>query len=78
MCTAENSAGKTTAIGHVEVHTRPILTITPQSGVVTVHEGDYLRLECRALGIPQPTVQWSKQPTFYSYTDRQPYVYRFT
>ncbi|KAF5283747.1 hypothetical protein FQR65_LT02641 [Abscondita terminalis] len=66
MCTAENVAGKTTAIGHLEVHTRPVLTISPRSGIVNVREGEYVRLECKATGVPQPTVQWSKQYIVYS------------
>lgn len=52
-------------MGHVEVHTSPVLTILPHSGVVNVREGQYIRLECRASGVPQPTVQWSKQTTSY-------------
>ncbi|XP_031342212.1 basement membrane-specific heparan sulfate proteoglycan core protein isoform X8 [Photinus pyralis] len=66
MCTAENTAGKTTAIGHLEVHTQPSLTISPRSGILNVREGEYVRLECRATGVPQPTVQWSKQFVSYS------------
>ncbi|KAK4879912.1 hypothetical protein RN001_008058 [Aquatica leii] len=66
MCTAENVAGKTTAIGHLEVHTRPVLTVTPRSGIINVREGEYVRLECKASGVPQPTVQWSKQYVSYS------------
>lgn len=60
VCTAENSAGKTTAIGHVIVQTVPVVTITPSSGTVRVGQGQHIRFECRASGIPAPTVQWSR------------------
>lgn len=60
VCTAENAAGKTTAIGHVDVQTVPVVTITPSTGTITVGQGQHIRFECRATGLPAPTVQWSR------------------
>ncbi|XP_025835855.1 basement membrane-specific heparan sulfate proteoglycan core protein-like [Agrilus planipennis] len=59
ICTAENAAGKVTAVANIEVQTVPVVTLRP-SGTVTVRENDYVRLECQAEGFPLPTVQWSK------------------
>lgn len=59
-CHAQNDAGQTTATARLEVKSLPLLTITPRSGQITVKEGDRVRLECRASGFPQPTVQWNK------------------
>lgn len=60
ICTAQNSAGKATAIAHIVVQRPPVITITPKTGQVTVKSGDYVRFECRATGHPNPTVQWSQ------------------
>lgn len=60
ICTAENPAGKTTAIGHLDVQTVPVVTITPSSGTITVSQGQHIRFECKATGLPAPTVQWSR------------------
>lgn len=59
ICSAENEAGSTSAVGTLEVHTIPVVTIHPP-GPVVVKPGQKIRLECRASGYPQPQVQWSK------------------
>lgn len=59
ICTAENEAGSISAVGSLEVHTIPVVTIYPP-GPVFVSPGQRVRLECRAAGHPQPQVQWSK------------------
>lgn len=57
-CTAENEAGRATGIANIIVNTYPELTIIPNEEVLTVDEGNYVRLECRGDGIPRPIVQW--------------------
>lgn len=42
------------------VNTYPELNIVPNEEVLSVDEGNYVRLECRGDGVPRPTVQWLK------------------
>lgn len=65
VCHAENEAGQTSITAQVEVQTLPVITITPHSGVVTVREGDRVKLECHTSGHPQPTVHWTKHHDSY-------------
>lgn len=60
ICHAENEAGQTTAIARIEVQTLPVLTISPATTRIQAQEGERIRLECRATGHPQPTVQWTR------------------
>lgn len=59
-CSAENDAGRATAVGTLVVHTYPELTVIPNKEYIEVEEGAYVKLECRGDGIPRPTVQWIK------------------
>lgn len=62
ICHAENIAGQTTSIATIEVQSLPQITISPKSGVISLREGERLRLECHATGHPQPTVHWTRLP----------------
>ncbi|XP_076230657.1 terribly reduced optic lobes isoform X13 [Nomia melanderi] len=71
ICSATNSVGSTSAIAYIEVHTLPVINITPQSGILNVKRGEEVRLVCSATGNPQPNVEWSKHVNgmpFYSST----------
>ncbi|BET02654.1 LamB [Nesidiocoris tenuis] len=57
VCTAENSAGRTTATFRLEVHQRPRIRTEPK-GTVRKSEGERLTLTCRATGVPAPAVKW--------------------
>lgn len=65
ICHAENEAGQTTITAQIEVQSLPVINISPQSGMVTVREGDRVRLECHASGHPQPTIRWNKHRDSY-------------
>ncbi|XP_076230674.1 terribly reduced optic lobes isoform X32 [Nomia melanderi] len=72
ICSATNSVGSTSAIAYIEVHTLPVINITPQSGILNVKRGEEVRLVCSATGNPQPNVEWSKHVNgmpFYSTLD---------
>ncbi|XP_078043463.1 terribly reduced optic lobes isoform X5 [Augochlora pura] len=60
VCTAVNSVGTTSAVAYIEVHTQPVITISPRSGILTVKRGDRVRLVCTATGNPQPNIEWTK------------------
>lgn len=64
-CTATNEAGRVTAVGTLIVQTDPEVTIIPNRDVLTVREGDPVKIVCKATGIPQPTVQWIKPDDSY-------------
>lgn len=59
MCNAENEAGRVSAIAVIEIHSLPVVVVTPKSPISAV-EGQRVRLDCRATGKPLPTVSWSK------------------
>ncbi|XP_069692113.1 basement membrane-specific heparan sulfate proteoglycan core protein isoform X26 [Periplaneta americana] len=69
VCHAENEAGTINAMATLIVHSMPVITISPSTDVHVV-VGERVRLECRASGEPQPTVEWSKHSrssyTFYN------------
>ena len=39
---------------------KPTITDLPQSGVYTVNETNNVTMVCRAHGVPQPTITWTK------------------
>ncbi|KAJ9584666.1 hypothetical protein L9F63_020991, partial [Diploptera punctata] len=71
MCHAENDVGQTSAVATLIVHSMPRITISPAIDVQATI-GQRLRLECRATGEPQPTVEWAKHNRGYSFYDTQP------
>lgn len=62
-CHAINEAGETSALGIIEVQEIPSVTIYPREERLTLKEGDRLRLECRAVGKPNPIISWSLPET---------------
>ncbi|XP_076378249.1 terribly reduced optic lobes isoform X5 [Megalopta genalis] len=60
VCNAVNPVGTTSAVAYIEVHTQPVITISPRSGILTVKRGDRVRLVCTATGNPQPSIEWTK------------------
>lgn len=60
LCTAENSEGSATTVAVLEVHSMPIIVITPPGQSIKVSPGQHVRLDCRAYGRPQPMVTWSR------------------
>ncbi|KAJ1522549.1 hypothetical protein ONE63_001735 [Megalurothrips usitatus] len=65
-CEAQNEVGTTNATASLEIDSMPTITITPSSPV-TVSAGQPVRLECRAHGVPHPTVIWSRNRPGYAY-----------
>lgn len=57
-CTAQNIAGTVSASTTLTVYQSPTITLNPNESEVTVTEGDELKLECLAEGLPAPTVEW--------------------
>lgn len=57
-CQAENVAGKVTTTVALNVIQSPVITIDPNTTEITVTEGDELKIECSAVGIPSPSVIW--------------------
>ena len=60
VCTGTNSVGKATLASQLIVHSRPVITISPHSGILNVRSGERVYLSCSATGKPQPSVVWSK------------------
>uniref|UniRef100_A0A3Q3MSD4 Heparan sulfate proteoglycan 2 n=1 Tax=Labrus bergylta TaxID=56723 RepID=A0A3Q3MSD4_9LABR len=58
-CKALNTHGEHTARGSLYIQsTKPQVQVSPQN--IKVHEGDTLRLYCRASGSPTPKLTWKK------------------
>lgn len=60
ICTGENEAGRTTAIGNIIVQTQPEIWTVPSEDIVTRKLDEFVKLECHANGIPNPVVEWRK------------------
>lgn len=60
ICTVENDVGKVSAVATVEVHTLPVIRLSPP-GPIMVSPGQRVRMECRASGYPDPSVVWHRQ-----------------
>ncbi|XP_055704314.1 roundabout homolog 2-like [Phlebotomus papatasi] len=56
-CEADNAVGSITATGTLTVHSPPVFTARPTAQSVDVPAS--ASFECRATGIPQPTMFWS-------------------
>lgn len=62
-CRATNIAGVASQTATINVIQPPQIRILPEnSGLLTLTEGDELKLECFADGVPKPNVEW-KEPS---------------
>lgn len=62
-CRATNIAGVASQTATVNVQQPPQIRILPENdGLLTLTEGDELKLECFADGVPKPNVEW-KEPS---------------
>lgn len=62
-CRASNIAGVASQTATINVQQAPQIRILPEnSGLLTLTEGDELKLECFADGVPKPNVEW-KEPS---------------
>lgn len=61
VCTAVNTVGRATLAAQIVVHSRPIINISPNSGILNVKTGDRIKLICSATGKPQPNIVWTKR-----------------
>lgn len=59
-CVASNVAGKSSLTTSVNVQQPPVIRILPEVQELTLTEGDELKLECFADGLPSPSVQWTE------------------
>ncbi|XP_030745032.1 basement membrane-specific heparan sulfate proteoglycan core protein isoform X3 [Sitophilus oryzae] len=66
LCTATNEAGTAKATATISVISLPELYVTPGDSVITKAVNEYLRLECRGIGVPDPQVFWNKAEYGYS------------
>ncbi|XP_071874840.1 terribly reduced optic lobes isoform X19 [Bombus fervidus] len=71
VCTAINPAGTNSAMAYIEVQSMPVISISPQSGMLHVRPGDRVRLLCSANGFPEPSVTWSRHPNVVSLTTNE-------
>ncbi|XP_037931811.1 basement membrane-specific heparan sulfate proteoglycan core protein [Teleopsis dalmanni] len=62
-CLAENLAGKTTGISTIRVIEAPVIMIEPSDNLLTVTEGDEVKVVCSASGFPNPSIQWVSADT---------------
>lgn len=60
VCKATNIAGEVTQTTSIRVQQRPIIRILPETNEWTITEGDELKLECSAMGLPSPSVQFKR------------------
>lgn len=64
-CKASNIVGEVSQTVPLHVQQTPVITLKPDVTELKLTEGDELKLECEAVGIPAPTVRWqdpSAQP----------------
>uniref|UniRef100_A0A1A9VWV6 Basement membrane-specific heparan sulfate proteoglycan core protein n=1 Tax=Glossina austeni TaxID=7395 RepID=A0A1A9VWV6_GLOAU len=57
-CVAENEVGKVTSVTSIRVIVPPIVELEPSLEVLSVTEGDEVKVLCTASGFPNPNVQW--------------------
>lgn len=63
-CSATNIAGAASQTATINVIQPPQIHILPDNngGLLTLTEGDELKLECFADGVPKPNVEWKEPP----------------
>lgn len=57
-CKASNLVGEVTQTVPLHVQQTPVITLRPDVAELKLTEGDELKLECEAEGLPAPTVRW--------------------
>lgn len=57
-CRASNIAGEVSQTTTIHVQSPPVIRIIPDQPQLTITEGDELKLDCIAEGIPAPSVNW--------------------
>lgn len=57
-CRGSNIAGEATQTTSITINQPPVITVVPDVEELKITEGDELKLECRAYGSPQPSVDW--------------------
>lgn len=57
-CVAHNEVGNATAVATIRVIESPVITLQPATEVLTVTEGDEVKVVCSATGVPDPSVRW--------------------
>lgn len=57
-CVAENEVGRSTAVTSIRVIEAPIIQLEPSDEVLSLTEGDELKVICSASGFPNPSVKW--------------------
>lgn len=66
VCHAESESGSTTAVATLVVQSMPRISISPSTDVQVV-VGQRVKLECQAVGDPEPTVEWSKHRSGFAF-----------
>lgn len=59
-CRASNVAGEVSITSSIIVQQPPVIRILPELQELTITEGDELKLECFAEGLPLPSVRWTE------------------
>lgn len=62
-CRASNIAGESSLTTTIKVQQAPVIRILPEVAELTLTEGDELKLECYAEGLPAPSVHWTQPST---------------
>lgn len=60
-CVAENEVGNATAVTNIRVIEPPTIEVEPSQEVLSVTEGDEVKITCTASGFPNPTVRWVQE-----------------
>ncbi|XP_058809308.1 basement membrane-specific heparan sulfate proteoglycan core protein-like isoform X2 [Phymastichus coffea] len=61
VCVAQNIIGTTSATVTLEVNSYPVISISPQHGILKLKKGARLHLICTGNGQPMPVVSWNKE-----------------
>lgn len=57
-CVGENEVGNATAVATIRVIEAPVIQLEPSQEILTVTEGDEVKVTCTASGFPSPSVRW--------------------
>lgn len=62
-CEADNEVGKVSTVTSIRVIEAPVIQLQPSDDVLSVTEGDEVKVICTATGTPSPSVRWIKEDT---------------